>query len=107
MELTLYPTSSRYHGLAIAEATLEDGRTVRYLRRRFLPDPENFVTYLEYRVTDGDRLDNLAARFLGDPLASWRIADANRAMRPEELVEETGRIIDFTLPEGIQENPGA
>ena len=52
----------------------------------------------------GDRLDNITSAFLGDPEQFWRVADANGAMRPEELTERVGRRIRITLPEGI---PGA
>jgi len=104
IEVTLYPPGSRYHGVAVAEITLPGGRTVRYLRRRFLPDPSGLVVIAEHRVADLDRLDNLAARYLGDPLAAWRIADANVTLRVEALVEETGRRIRITLPEGMAGN---
>jgi hypothetical protein len=105
LELTIYQPGSRYYGLALADITLADGRTVRYLRRRFLPDPSALVTTVVFRVVDGDRLDNLSARYLGDPLAAWRIADANGVLRMEEVVEETGRRVRSTLPEGVQGNP--
>jgi hypothetical protein len=101
IETTLYPPDSRYHGLAVAELTLADGRTVRFLRRRFLPDPAALATLVEHRVADADRLDNLAARYLGDALQAWRLADANGALRMEALVEETGRRLRITLPEGV------
>jgi hypothetical protein len=104
LENTLYPPGTRYNGVPLAEAQFPDGRTVRYLRRRLLPDPASLATVLEYRIADGDRLDNLAARFLGDALASWRMADANGALRLESLVEETGRRIRITLSDGV---PGA
>ena len=101
IEVTLYPPGSRYHGVAVAEIALPGGRTVRYLRRRFLPYPSGLVTLVEHRVADADRLDNLAARYLGDPLAAWRIADANVTLRMEALVEETGRRVRITLPDGV------
>jgi len=104
LEATLYPPGTRYFGVPLAEITLQDGRTVRYLRRRTLPSPASLATVFEYRVVDGDRLDNLAARFLGDALASWRIADANGVLRIESLVEETAGRIRITLSEGV---PGA
>jgi hypothetical protein len=31
----------------------------------------------------------------------WRLADANNAMRPEELVQTVGRQLKITLPQGI------
>jgi hypothetical protein len=32
---------------------------------------------------------------------SWRLCDANGAMRPDELTETPGRRLRITLPEGI------
>lgn len=107
IELTLYPPGSRYHGVPVAAIVLADGRTVRYLRRRFLPAPSALVTLVEHRVVDADRLDNLAARYLGDALASWRLADANGALRMDALVEEVGRRLRITLPEGMAGSAGA
>ena len=97
----LFPPTSRYHGIAAAQLTLPDGTTIAYLRRRFVPPPENFALLQEHIVAAGDRLDNLAARYLGDPLQYWRICDANRAMRPDELTATAGLLLRITLPEGI------
>lgn len=97
----LYPPGSRYHGLAALQHTRTDGITVAYLQRRFLPQPEAFATLQEHTVAAGDRIDNLAATTLGDPLQYWRICDANRAMRPAELTETIGRRLRITLPEGL------
>ena len=83
---------------------LADGTTVAYLRRRFLPSPDRFALLLEHTVTDDERLDNITAKYMDDPEAFWRIADANAAMRPDELTETIGRRLRITLPEGI---PGA
>jgi hypothetical protein len=38
-------------------------------------------------VRTGDRFDALAATFLGDPHAGWRIVDANPTLSPEDLLE--------------------
>ena len=54
-----------------------------------------------YTVRQGERLDNITARMLGDPLQFWRIADANNAMRPNELTEAIGRQLRITLPAGV------
>jgi hypothetical protein len=96
-----FPPNSRYHGVAIALAPGPDGRTVVYLRRRFAPPPERLVALQEHTVVQGDRLDNLAARYVGDPEQFWRLCDANAAMRPQELTETIGRPIRITLPEGM------
>ena len=43
-----------------------------------------------------------AAQTIGDPELFWRICDANRAMRPEDLTDVPGRRLVITLPEGVQ-----
>ena len=49
----------------------------------------------------GDRLDNITAKYLGDPEQFWRMCDANGAIRPDELTETIGNTIRITLPQGI------
>ncbi len=96
-----FPPTSRYYGLDTASLKREDGQNVVYLRRRFVPPPERFSLLQEHVVAEGDRLDNITAQYLGDPEAFWRLADANRAMRPAALTETIGRRLRITLPEGI------
>jgi len=100
-----FPPNSRYHGIGTATLTGPDGRTIAYLRRRFVPAPDRFATIREYTVRQGDRLDILAAQYLGDPEVFWRLCDANNAMRPDELTETPGAILRITLPEGIPGPP--
>ena len=52
-------------------------------------------------MTEGERLDHIAAKYLGDPEQFWRLCDANGAIRPNELLEPVGRRIRITLPENI------
>ena len=99
-----FPANSRYHAVDTAKLILPDGTELPYLRRRFAPAPERMVLMGEHVVVQGDRIDNIAARYLGDPEQFWRIADANRAMRVAELTETIGRRLRITLPDGI---PGA
>ena len=101
LEESLFPQSSRYHGLRALTYIREDGKEIAYLERRFLPDPEDFEEIREHIVVQGDRLDNLAYQYLGDPEQFWRIADANGAMHPVDLTTEVGSTIRITLPEGI------
>ena len=96
-----FPPSSRYHGIGVVVKDMPDGRQVTYVRRRFVPQPERFELLQEHAVSQGDRLDAIAARYLGDPEQFWRIADANRAMRPDALTAEIGRRLRITMPEGI------
>jgi hypothetical protein len=96
-----FPPTSRYSGLGTATVTLPDGRTVAYTRRRLVPQPGRFALLRSHTVTEGDRLDNLAHRYLGDPEQYWRLCDANGALRPDSLVETVGDRIRITLPEGM------
>lgn len=96
-----FPPNSRYSGIETAKLFTAEGEEIIYLRRRFVPQPERFSLVREHVVTEGERLDNLAARYLGDPELFWRLCDANRALRPEELTETIGRRLRITLPEGL------
>ncbi len=96
-----FPPTSRYYGLETVTLQTAEGRTIVYLRRRFVPPPERFALVQEHVVSAGERLDLITAKYLGDPEAFWRIADANAAMRPEALSETPGRRLRITLPEGI------
>lgn len=100
-EIPQFPPNSRYHAVPLARMAMPDGRELVYLRRRFIPAPEEFTTLQEHRVVQGERLDTLAATYLGDPEAFWRLCDANGALRPEELLE-VGRRLRITLPPGIK-----
>jgi hypothetical protein len=102
-----FPPSSRYHQTPVASLTMPDGTEVAYLRRRFVPPPEQFALLQEHVVTEGERLDHIAAKYLGDPEQFWRVCDANGAVRPNELLEPVGRGIRITLPEGIPGQPNA
>lgn len=101
----LFGPGSRYAGLATASLVTPAGQTIVYLTRRFLPSPAAFALLQEYTVTQGDRLDNVAARFIGDPEQFWRLCDANNAMRPDELTETLGRTLRITLPLGVPGQP--
>lgn len=102
----MFPPTSRYYLTATTVFEPDDGRHIVYLRRRFVPAPERFATLFEHTVTQGERLDNIAAQYLGDPEQFWRVCDSNGALRPEELLE-TGRRIRLTLPEGVPATPNA
>jgi hypothetical protein len=97
--------TSRYADVetAVHTAVGPDGepRPVRYLLRRALPPPDAGDTLLEHTVTQGDRLDNLTARYLGDPTQFWRVCDANNVLAPDELTAEPGRRVRIALPGGM------
>ena len=75
--------------------------------RRFIPPPERFALLFEHVVTEGERLDNITFKYMGDPEQFWRICDANAVLRPEELTDTTGRSIRITMPAGIPATPNA
>jgi hypothetical protein len=96
----LSPTS-RYQGIETAAVELPDGREVTYLRRRFIPSAERFSLLQEHTVAEGERLDHIAARYLGDPEQYHLLCDANNALHPLELTETPGRVLRITLPAGL------
>ena len=98
----MFTQASRYYSLETVALTATDGREIVYLRRRFLPDGTKAVVLTEHVVTQGDRLDNVTARYLGDPEQFWLICDANNAMRPDDLTEESaiGHRLPIPLPQG-------
>ena len=98
---SLFAPTSRYYNLPTHTLTGPDGQTVVYLARRFCPPPESLAPRGEHTVTAGDRIDNLAAAYLGDPELYWQMCDANRATRPADLCAEPGRRLRVTLPQGI------
>lgn len=73
----LYPPTSRYHGAELATMGTADGRSIVHLKRRFVPAPEELSLIQEHTVVQGDRLDNLAHKYLGDPEQFWQIGRAH------------------------------
>ena len=76
-----FPTDSRYYGSRTLTYITPDGQTISYLARRFVPQPgaPNFATIAQHTVRQGDRLDLIAAKYLGDP--SDFLADYLRRQR--------------------------
>lgn len=98
----MFDATSRYYNLGVStlQVTDADGmvRAIRYVQRRIIPSTESMTTIAEYVVTQGDRLDTIAARYLGDPTQFWRICDANNVFSPHELTDEYAQTIKITLP---------
>jgi nucleoid-associated protein YgaU len=86
-------------GAEVLNLTVPGGRSVRYLRWRVLPQGRSMPAAQNYIVQAGDRLDLIATRVLGDPLQYWRIADANDAMNPFDLVAVPGRALRIPVPQ--------
>ena len=63
-----------------------NGSVTTYVRRRFLPQGQSLPLMMETAVAPGERIDLLSNRVYGDPLAFWRICDANDAIDPLEML---------------------
>lgn len=84
----MFDHSSRYYGIDTASYPLPDGQIIAYARRRFLPQGESLQVLAEIMVTPDDRIDLIASRVYGDPLAFWRLCDANNAMDPLDMMAD-------------------
>lgn len=100
MTTPIFPATSRYHLLETATLETASGNIIVYVRRRFAPLPERFAVLQEHVVAQGERLDHITARYLGDPEQFWRVCDANGVLKPTDL-EVVGRRLRITLPEGV------
>ena len=94
----MFPLTSRYAGIETTKYVTAAGREIVYLRRRLLPAFRTIIVVAEHNVTEGDRLDNVTARYLGDPEQFWRVGDANLEMKANELTSEIGRRLNIPLP---------
>lgn len=105
----IFPTDSRYYGSGILQYTAANGQTIPYLARRIVPRPgaPNFATVAQHTVRQGDRLDLIAAKYLGDPLVFWIICDANGAIVPHDLIATPGLVLAITAPQGVPGGRGA
>lgn len=101
LKTTAFSATSRYHGIETTTMKTAENKMIVYVRRRFIPPPDQFALIQEHTVTEGNRLDNITAQYIGDPEQFWQLCDANNVMYPEELTETVGRKIRITLPEGI------
>ena len=97
----MFDPTSRYSTIATTTMSVPDAddgtREIRYVKRRIIPSSEGMTTMVEHTVAQGERLDLITARYLGDPTQFWRVCDANNVLVPEEL-EETGRVVEIALP---------
>jgi hypothetical protein len=104
-----FPTDSRYYNSATLQYTAPNGQVITYLARRFVPQPgtPNFATVARHTITQGDRLDLIAAKYLGDPLIFWLLCDANGAICPNSLIATPGTVVAITTPQGVPGVPSA
>jgi nucleoid-associated protein YgaU len=101
LDSTTFAPTSRYYGKPLTVTETLNGETIVHITRRFVPAPENFALLQFHFVEQGDRLDNIAHKYLADPEQFWKLCDANGVDRPDELTEKVGSTIRITLPEGV------
>jgi hypothetical protein len=97
--------SSRYANVAIARYSFpagDDGQanTVAYVQRRFIPQARDIPVATWHIVRAGERIDHLAAHYLGDVELTWRVADANLITDMLEIGTEPGARVAIPLPAG-------
>jgi hypothetical protein len=95
------PPTSRYYGLTVLKLDAGSDHEIAYLARRFVPPSSQLAMLHTHTVTEGERMDLVASRELGDAQAFWRVCDANDAMRPDDLTAIPGRSLRITLPQGL------
>ncbi|MER6161672.1 tail protein X [Streptomyces sp. NPDC001868] len=97
--------AGRYDGAGVAVATVRDAdgteRQVRYLRQDRPAAPAPGRPLATHLVIAGDRLDTVTARYLGDPLAYWWVADANPGLALHDLIGAApeGILLQISTPE--------
>jgi hypothetical protein len=99
----MFEPTSRYDHIETAKHTDDEGNETTYVRRRFLPQGAKMPLLVEVTVVEGNRLDLITARTLGDPEQFWHICDANDAMNPFDLAggpeEEVGKSLRVPIPQ--------
>ena len=98
----MFDPTSCYYNVEVATMTVTDSdglpREIRFVKRRFIPSPNGATTLVEHTVTQGERLDNITARYLSDPTQFWRICDTNNVLEPNALTDTVGNIIEISMP---------
>lgn len=97
----MFDPTSRYAKIPTASLVDAGGREIAYVRRRFLPRSSDLPLMAQVSVVQGDRLDRIVARTLGDPEQFWRACDASDAMKPDDLTGEIGNIVKVPVPQPL------
>jgi len=85
----MFLESSRYYKLRQEETATQDGRIVKVVTLRRLPQVDGTPTLIKAN----NQLDVIAQRQYGDGTRFWHIADANSELEANELMQ-AGRTIE-------------
>mgnify|MGYP006273391509 CR=1 FL=1 len=81
--MTIY-LDSRYADGPLFKA--ENTKTASFVPTVFRAWPEYYVGFTVYEVTEVDRIENIAVKFLGNPELWWQIMDINpEILNPFEI----------------------
>jgi nucleoid-associated protein YgaU len=83
--------NSRYRR-ADAYSSLDPGRSAQRIQGLLPHAADESDVRRVHRVIGGERLDQLAQRYYGDPLKYWLICDANDTIFPDDLMVP-GRVL--------------
>ncbi len=78
----MFAPGSRYTAAGTSVLTGPDGSQIAVL---ILPLPTTPAVTGYHQRRDGERLDLIAAQYLTDATATWRLCDANNSMVPDAL----------------------
>ncbi len=93
-----FDAASRYNGVPLALLPqAPDMPPVAYVRRRFMSPLHEMALAGRVSISSSDRPDLIAHRVYGEPLAWWRIADANTVTDPFELTDTPGARIAIPI----------
>lgn len=94
--LMVFFKGSRYEDVPDGTWTDAAGREHRFKRLRIVPPA---TAGRRHVVRQGERLDLLAFAYYRDAERWWRLADANAATWPDDLVREPGRALRIPASE--------
>jgi len=94
----MFSPNSRYRDNEDASLVDKDGETHIYRRRRLLPRVEDHQ--IIHSITRGpeERIDQMAARTLGDGTQFWQLCDANGVLNPNELTAAPRTRVQVPIP---------
>src|SRR5262249_14000796 len=82
----MFSPTSRYYNLGTATFTTANGRTIAYVRRRFLPLGQTMPLLVELPVVEGAGRDVVADGPRGDPENFGGIGEVKNARAPQDLI---------------------